>query len=669
MYGIPASFKAQEFYFQHGKPRLEQSWAQAQHVYQHQVVPTYKNKVVPVYKNKVLPVYNQKVAPYVNPYLEKAQPYINQVEPYYTNQVKPIFHQAITKAYEAKTFVENYNLPSSIKLYKDTAQAKIIYWIDKAENTDLMPILVKLYWTTIDFYNQEFLPVLNQSHVITRIKLYYKQHIKPFVDQHIVPILMEINHRVHLDQVVQHVLSWLPQERPIEVEEVVYTASSMNTQSKTEDEQVTPTTKEIPITPPVEEQEETAKQKKVIKTVTVVSKKTAIVTTKVEESTPASSSPTTTPVPGSASTSVVFTSTAASASAPPEATIGYHVSNDEDIRTHQESKATPSITTPQEEIEIIKEEDVVPKADKKEAIYCPTCNSAQEQMIVAPTDKNLVTANTEKHLHALPTDKEVFEVHTNEAEQQKIKHVPAQPTTPNTESYQEDVPAAEQIVIQAPIPNSKPVVVEEEQSDVTKEEDMVFSILPVKSEQEKEEKEEEEIVLTIQTSSAPTPSFVAVVADDIVIESVQEDKLVEEDIEIINEAIVQEVKEEKKEQEVKQQQQEASQQKIFVPPAIEKQDLVLESEKEHVKSSEEQVKEPFIKVEEPIKEPITTKVEEEPVVVVVNKKVVEEEEGIPQVKIRAPVSSMTTYFTDAYYATIAASSSVVKRQIETPLTE
>lgn len=561
-YGLPVQIRLNEFYLQTAKPKVIRSSDDAHKLY----------------LRHIKPFYLQKVAPVVNPYIDQARPYVNQVLVYYENQVQPLYHQATNKAIQAQSFIQDKygNLPPSVKQLRDQLKDQIMYWIDRAENTDMRPILLKVYWSVVDFYQLEFLPVFNSSHVVTQIKVYYNENAKPYVDQNVKPFLIQVNNKVHVDQLISFILSCLP-ERPIIKEEQIYAAKTTSTQVKTSSSVAIPKTQHVPITPPAVAS---------VKTVTISSKSIS------------------TESPAPASTTVAPTLDTITSDEKPEATIGKYFESDDDIIKAHSTSIRPSSTP------IMKPDpNAAPDAEKKEAIYCPTCNAEEEQLIIANTDKNIIPIRTDKHVIAVPTDNELFEVHKEDTD-----IPPTQPTSPNEDVFDDE----DQIVIQAPIPKKK-------ETPSVKEEDIVFSIqteIPTASQNEEDivfsiqtevptESEEEDTVFSIQTE---TP----ISEEDIIVPV--EDKLEEERIEEVDQKIVEEIRHEaKKQEEFKKEEQ------IFIPPAIEKEELVLESNKEGKKSSDEPV---FVKVEEPevveqkkeihYEEPIVKVVEEpeEPIIVV-----------------------------------------------------
>lgn len=254
--------------------------------------------------------------------------------------------------------------------------------------------------------------------------------------------------------------------------------------------------------------------------------------------------------PAQVKTSVIITTPASVAThlyhKKPEPTIDVD-GNADDIVVVQEKSVKPTAAT-----------EYAPDAEKAEAIYVPTCNSAEEQLVVA---------NTDKHLAAVPTDKEVFELHK------------------------------EQVHIQAPVKKESPTVVADEediQTKVPKEEEIVFRIqteVPVAT-------EAAEIKEDIIKVEAPTAS------EELDVETKAPQVKEEEEIivPVQTEAPIAMATEKKT----------VEKEAIFIPEAIQKEEIVLESrgekneapafikvdEQEVAKDEQVDYQEPIVKVEE-----------------------------------------------------------------------
>lgn len=583
-YGIPVQSRLSELYLQYGKNRIDQGCIQAHQVYKYQVEPFYMDRVAPL-----------------------IGPYLAQAKPYYNSKIEILLDQSTKKAYEARAILQYKlnNLPPAINQVKENAEEQISYWIQRAENTDLIPILEKLYWAIIDFFQFDLLPAIKYSHVATEMNSYYNANMKQYVDLNIKPVLAPLQ----LAKLLHFIHAYLP-TRPEPIAEQVFAATTASTQIKTASI-IVPKTKDIPITPPAAS----------AKTVTITSKK---------QSAPA------------------FATTTQQK---PEATIGKYVSNNEDII--HETSVKPTTETVH-----------APDTDKKEAIYVPTCNSAEEQLIIANTDKNVQTVRTDKHLVAVPSDKDLFEVH------KKDMDIPAQPTSANNEEVEN------QYVIQAPIQHTEkesPTIAEEDivlsiQTEVptASEEEIVFRIqteVPTVSEEdvvssiesEVPTAAEQDIVFSIQTE-VPTAAEQDIVfniqTEEETIASIQTEAptATEEDIifsiqteaTVVKQDIVEDKLEESIKEEIVEEIKDVKEDNIFVPPAIQKEELVLESRKDH------DDKEPiFVKIEEPVQEeqvdyqePIVKVEEVEEPIVKVKVPIVKVEEPVnePLIKVKAPLA-------------------------------
>ncbi|KAG2207414.1 hypothetical protein INT47_006889 [Mucor saturninus] len=468
-------------------------------------------------------VYKQQVEPiYMAKVAPMIHPYLAHAKPYYHQQFNLLLTQTSEKAKEARAVLQYQldHLPPPIQHAKETACAHIKEWIHRAEHTDLLPILLKYYWAIVDFLQFDLLPVVKQSHVVTQLNTYYVANMKDYVDLNLKPVLAHLP----VAKLVNFVHAQLP-SRP--AQKVYPVATSASTQLKTA--LLAPKTKDIPITPPAE-----------------------------------------------AKTAVTITKSSAPASA----------------ATHLHQKPEPTIDVDGNAHDIVQEKSVkptaateyAPDAEKAEAIYVPTCNSAEEQLVVA---------NTEKHLVAVPTDKEVFELHKEEVKAQAVIP-PVKKETPTI------VPEKEEEEIVFSIQTEVPVVPKEE-------EEVVFRIqteVPFATEAEVEED-----VIEVE---APTASEEAVVETKAPHVKEEEEETV---FRIQTEAPVAMATEESKKS--------AEKENIVVPPAIQNEELVLESRGE---KSEEPA---FIKVDEPAVE--HEQVDYEEPIVKVDK--VEE----PKLNIKVPV--------------------------------
>lgn len=558
----PVVIKGVEFYHEYGVP----AQAKLNEIYRRQIRPTLNDCLIPTalgYTRHVRPIFTKKIAPVIQPYVDQAKPhikhaksYIDQAHPYYQNQIKPLYYQATDKAFQTQKFIQHkYDiLPPSIKQVENDVRNKVMAWVEYAENLEMAPILLDLYWSIVDFYQLHYLPVLHVNPAVTHIKMFYNENAKAHFDEKIKPLIAQVNNKVHFDVLIQHIISCLP-ERQVIPEEPVYTARSAYTQVKTSSSVVVPKTQNVPITPAAS-----------IKTVTISKGSTT------DDAVPASTT--------------VVSPTIISKKVNTQATIAKSASGDEDIISKVASSVKPASTTTR----LVLDPEAAPDADKKEAIYCPTCNAQEEQLIVANTDKDVAPVRTDKHVIAVPTDHDLFEVHEEEA-----LDLPSPPSSPN-----KDFEDSDQVVIQAPIPSKKTPTVKEEdivfsiQTEVPTEDHIVIQA-PI-SQTESPTVNEDDIVYSIQTE-VPT-------ASDDPIFSIQreESNLEKEHVEDVDQKIVEEIRHEAKKEEFKKEDQ------IFVPPAIEKEELVLESRGERANDDEPV----FVKIEEPqVKEAVHF---EEPIV-------------------------------------------------------
>ena len=528
----PAANKPNEYYIKHGVPAK----AKADVVYRRHVKPKMifaAIKTIRFGQTKVYPFYIDHVAPLVI----QAKPHIDKANAFYNKELKPLYDQALTKSNELKVYmqdIDNKLHPTALSVKKGL---EALY--HRIDNTDMMPLIIKWYWTTVDFYQFKVIPMIKHSQAFNYVKVYYSTNLKGWVDQHVTPLIVQINDKVHLDQLLYTILSHLP-KRPAVTKKPVYTAKEFSTQAKTASTSVSQT-QSVPVT-------------------SAATYKTVQVTT---------------PVP--ASTTVASTTTHVQTTRAASTIAKYATDDEEDFFSAEETVASSSVR-PQSTPAAVPDPKAAPDANKKEAIYVPTCNPDTEQVAVVNTDKNIMPVRSDKHVIAVPSEKEVFEVH------QETTHYPAQPTSPTKHEDEK-----EQIVIQAPIPTER-------------EEDMVFSILPVDDASATTEE-----MYSIQTEPA-TP--------------LDQEQLIE-DMEAVDQKMVEELKHHAKGEELKKE-------NIYVPPVIQNEEVVLDTKKE---DNSEPV---FVKVEE-------TNVAEEPVAPVVHveehdQPILDEIKANPDtpIKLRAP---------------------------------
>jgi hypothetical protein len=458
-YGIPTQTTLINLYQQHGKPVIDSGWLQAKHAY------------------------DTKIIPAATPYLENAKNNVQNVKDnYYVVKYKLVSHYD-EAAVKVQAFIKDQyeHMPPSVI----QVQESMLYWIDRAENTDLLPILTKYYHLFIEFcyyhYRYHYVPLSNQ--ITEQTKQRYGEYIKPLL----------IQYSNQFDQALDHARTLLKEKRVpprslTKQKTVASTIAEIKTPTTT-----TKTLEDIPISTgtatvalphqetlvsivdkakeavasvkdkikesiPIDTVKEAAAaasekakkasvaaSEKVSKTVAVDDddqvKQTAnagIFAEKVKDAASsainilkdsqdtasksvnkakeAASEAYVSYVAPVVETLAMANATTSTTTASAKATVGHTATNkDEDI-VHKPATAsvTPLNTPVFEEVPI-----PPPDANKKEAIYCPTCNPQEEQLIIAPTDK---------HVEALPEEhKEVFEVHK--------QPVGAAPQSPNHADY------------------------------------------------------------------------------------------------------------------------------------------------------------------------------------------------------------------------------------------
>lgn len=589
-YGVPAQIKLNEIYLKQVKPEVIRGTV----------------RVIAGYEKHVHPVYVKKIAPVIQPYVDQAKPHIHHAKSYLDKvkekQIKPLYYQATEKALEAQKLIQHKyeNLPPHIKQVEIDVKNKVMSWVDQAENLEMAPILLDLYWSIVDFYQLHFLPMLHANPAVNQIKLFYNENAKTHFDEKVKPLIAQLNNKVHLDVLFQHIISFLPAERQIIPEEPVYTAKSAYIQPKTSTSVVVPKTQHVPITSPAAS----------VKTVTI---------SKGSSSSSSSSSTTTTDIAVPASTTIVSPTVISKKVDDPQATLAPSASNNNDddiVSKVASSSVKPKATTTA--THFVPDPNAAPDADKKEAIYCPTCNAEEEQMIVANTDKDIAPVRTDKHVIAVPTDHDVFEVH------EEVLDLPSPPPSSPNHDFED----SDQVIIQAPIPPSSSSSSKKESPTTTsvKEEDIIYSIqtevepttaiqTPISHQPSSSvDAEEEDIIYSIQTE-VPTaatdeeeePVFSIQTEPAAAIETDVESNLEREHVEEVDQRIVEEIRHEAKKEEFKKEDQ------IYVPPAIKNEELVLESRDEKAAANKDEPV--FVKVEEPevVEEPVHF---EEPIVTV-----------------------------------------------------
>lgn len=427
-YGVPAQVKVVSLYDQHGKPLVNQGYQQA------------------------WDVYAQHVEPQVSPLVAKSKIQADQIK----IQLKPYYQQASKQAVQAQLFAKQQwdSLPPPVKQRADQAINAVLEYYQRAENTDMLFIMADTYWKIIDLHQYRIIPFIKAHPATAHVQKFYDENIRSFVDANVVPLLLPVKDNTHVNQLFNRVLTLLPQ-RPVSNEPSEPTVASSIVETKTPIIDATKVVSDIPLTTTTADAATaTSATTKTIKSKAQVSSSAEPASSAV----PAEEEAVSTPIKQASVTSVSTTTTTATGSIKTEATIAKDaVDNDQDI-------VKPVSVRPTSTPEYVEMEVESPQADKKEAVYCPTCNAADEQVIVAPTDKHIVPVRDEKEVFEIHTDKDVFEVNK--------EPVIVPPQTPaHLDQEKEEVKAA------APIKQDNHKVMDQ--------------TAPIKKEQEKKDEEEQ----------------------------------------------------------------------------------------------------------------------------------------------------------------------------------
>ncbi|CEP17688.1 hypothetical protein [Parasitella parasitica] len=372
-YGVPAQEKLSYLHEQYGKPLVNEGRLQASQVYALHVFPK------------------------LSPYIEKSKIHVDQVKA----QLQPYLKETLKQADIAQNFAKQLwnNLPTPVKEAKDRAIETVLEWYHSAENTDLAPILIDIYWRIVDFYQYHFRPFIQTHPATAHVNTFYDENVKDFVDKNVKPLLLLVKDRTHVDELFNHALTLLP-KRPVKSEPRKATVASSIIETKTP---VTATKRvsDIAITTP------SATTTKEAVTAKVAKSKSKIPTKKAAEpassAAPSKEKAVSTPVNERITASATATTATTTDSIATEATNAKDINNDADI-------VKPLSVRPATTPEYVEMKVESPQADKKEAVYCPTCNAAEEQVIIAPTDKNVIPVREEKEVFQIRTEKEVFEI-------------------------------------------------------------------------------------------------------------------------------------------------------------------------------------------------------------------------------------------------------------------
>ncbi|KAI8637564.1 hypothetical protein BD408DRAFT_424378 [Parasitella parasitica] len=367
-YGVPALKKLSFLHDRYGKPLVDEGCAQASQVYV------------------------QHVYPKLSPIVEKSKIQVNQVK----MQIQPYFDEASKQAEIAQNFAKQQweSLPTPVKEARDRVVETVLGVYHRAENTDLVPILIDIYWETIDFYQYQFRPFVQTHPATAHVSKFYDENVKSYVDKNVKPLLLLVKDRTHAHQLFNHALTLLPQ-RPIKNEPRKSTVASSIVETKTP-VAATKSTFEIPITTPTAATTKDAKTKPKSSTEKAAESSSSAA--------PVKEKPVSTLANEKATTSSITTTVTATDFIQTKATNAKDASNDDDIIKLVSVRPT---ATP----EYVDMKVESPQPDKKEAVYCPTCNAAEEQVIIAPTDKNVIPVHVEdKEVFEIRTEKQVFEV-------------------------------------------------------------------------------------------------------------------------------------------------------------------------------------------------------------------------------------------------------------------
>lgn len=443
-YYVPSQTKLVNHYLYHGKPLVDDVYLQIMHIYKDDILPA------------------------ATPYLNSAKDNLSFVKGKYhiaKAKIAPYYDQITAEVGQAQSFIKHQydQLPPPLIQAIAEAQEAIFYWINRVESTDLVPVLIKYYHILLEYYYDHVFPLTEQA--AKHAKQQYNTHLKQYVDEHVKPLLIAYNERAHLDQLFDRARALLNQK------DLPHYTSRGETVASTIVEIKTPTTTgtiaKTVVTPPHKEthinivdkaKESAASASDKIKEGVLAGgfkqaadkiKEATVSNILVERARDAASAATNTDVKAeqTAAASNIFDKVedrvaesinmikgAASETYVPmavkeeeiptmasatienaEPTIGLSSNNkDEDIvRKPAAVSITPSVTPEFEDLLV-----PPPDANKKEAIYCPTCNAQEEQLIAAPTEKHMAPISEEQ--------KEVFEIH-------QVLDTP--PQSPNNADY------------------------------------------------------------------------------------------------------------------------------------------------------------------------------------------------------------------------------------------
>lgn len=191
-YGLPIQKKSQAILNNYGVP-LQKKGKQ---VFHETITPKFNeilsNPLVQEKKAHVHKVYNDQLSPWLEQIQQRLQ----------------VVQDTVTKKY--------HDLPPPVAKRID----QLVGLYHQAENTELKPILIKYYWILVDFYNNQFEPLVYHNQYIEQLKTWvnqheqiqtYRQQFYPQYQQYVESSAKLLKKKFHLEALYQHLLSLLPQ--------------------------------------------------------------------------------------------------------------------------------------------------------------------------------------------------------------------------------------------------------------------------------------------------------------------------------------------------------------------------------------------------------------------------------------------------------------------------
>ncbi|KAI9478354.1 MAG: hypothetical protein EXX96DRAFT_539457 [Benjaminiella poitrasii] len=405
--------------------------------------------------------------PIVDPYIEQLRSFIDKANDY-TYQVI-IKQQLMPQIQIIKDILWHQLLPLPLRRILKQTYDVSLEWFDKAENMDMMTFLTHLEHAVINFYQHQLMPHYIRPMIVKVQERYDDLHLEEFVDRHLKPAIDQLYDCAtpYYDVLWEQMMTWLPslpptrkslaKSYPALLSSKFSAASSFSTVSQTKTS--------IPVA-------------SVIPLVSVTSSKQA----PSESSSAITANPASSfllpPINYDTETQQKDTSVTSPSYHLSEATIDKYdaminntVETDIIRATDKVSPTVTPISTAKAEYEYVDMDLSPPEADKKEAIYCPTCNPDEEQIIVAAPatekeirpvmadsekqifevnkgDGQIVITNADKDVRLVDNGndkKQVFEVHR----EQKVFIPPQSPTNQLEQKANEAQPSASSIVQEA----------------------------------------------------------------------------------------------------------------------------------------------------------------------------------------------------------------------------